>query len=211
MSAQTEMGGARRMTSADRREQLSEAALDIVAEGGYEALTLDGVAERAGVTRNLIYHYFPRGRLDLMLAVVDIAGEELTRGWLIDDNVPVEERLAQNFQRFFEHALEPTRIWLAHREGRHVGEPEVKARGEEYRAIVIRAVALNNFGTEDAGPLAMSALRSFLDFGERALDECRERGLERDHVFSLLADALLAVVESVRKSAGSGSSTPATR
>ena len=69
-----EIAPARRMTSEDRRSQLTDAALDLVAEGGYSGLTLDAVAERAGVTRNLIYHYFPRGREDLALAVVGRAG-----------------------------------------------------------------------------------------------------------------------------------------
>ena len=43
---------ARRMTSQERRSQLTEAAVDVAAAGGFQALTLDAVAERAGVTRN---------------------------------------------------------------------------------------------------------------------------------------------------------------
>lgn len=189
---------ARRMTSEDRRDQLSEAALAVVAERGYTGLTLDEVAERAGVTRNLLYHYFPRGRLDLFLAAVDRAGHLLTDGWVIDESVPLEERLASNFARFLEHALEPSDAWLVHRQGRLLGEPEVSALGERYRSIVVEAVSLNHFGTGDPSPLARSALRSYLDFAERALDECRERDLGRDQVGRLLADTLLAVAASVR-------------
>lgn len=190
--------GARRMTSQERRSQLTEAAVDIVAEGGFQALTLDAIAERAGVTRNLIYHYFPRGRSDLMLAVVDRAGEELTRGWETDSDVPLEERLAHNFARFFEHALEPSRIWLVHRHGRMLGDPEVTARAESYRAVIVAAVAMNHFGTEDPGEEATAALRAYLDFGERLLDEWRERVLDPSGVYGPLAETLLAVVASVR-------------
>ena len=194
---------ARRMTSQERRSQLTEAAVDVAAAGGFQALTLDAVAERAGVTRNLIYHYFPRGRPDLVLAAVDYAGEELTHNWLTDSDVPLDERLAQNFARFFEHALEPSRVWLVHRHGRMLGDPEVTALGEEYRAVIVRAVALNHLGTEEPGPAATGALRAYLDFGERALDEWRERGLDAADVYPLLADTLLAVVGSVKGTEGS--------
>lgn len=198
MSGAAEIGGARRMTSEQRSSQLIEAALDIVAADGYAALTLDSVAERAGVTRNLIYHYFPRGRIDLVLAVADRAGRELTEGWLTDPEVPIEQRLAENFARFFEHAFEPSRIWLVHRYGRLLDDPEVGALRDRYREVVIGSVALNHFGTSDPGPAAAAALRAYLDFGERALDEWRERGLDREVVYRLLAETLLTVVASVK-------------
>jgi len=190
------------MTSGERRSQLTEAAVDIVAEGGFQALTLDSIAARAGVTRNLIYHYFPRGRSDLMLAVVDRAGEELTLGWETDSDVPLEVRLSHNFARFFEHALEPSRIWLVHRHGRMLGDPELTARAEGYRAVIVRAVALNHFGTEEPGEEASAALRAYLDFGERLLDEWRERGLDPEGVYAPLAETLLAVVASVKAPGG---------
>jgi AcrR family transcriptional regulator len=189
------------MSSADRRDQLSAAALAVVAERGYTGLTLDEVAERAGVTRNLLYHYFPRGRLDLFLAAVDRAGVQLTEGWVTDESIPLDERLAANFARFFEHALAPSDAWLVHRQGRLLGEPEVTALGERYREVVIAAISLNHFGTERPSELARAALRAYLDFAERALDECRERDLDRDRIGRLLADALLAVAASVREAA----------
>lgn len=188
------------MSSKQRSSQLVEAALDIVAADGYAALTLDAVAERAGVTRNLTYHYFPRGRIDLVLAVADRAGRELTEGWQTDPEVPIERRLAENFARFFEHAFEPSRIWLVHRYGRLLDDPDVGALRDRYREIVISSVALNHFGTAEPGPAAAAALRAYLDFGERALDEWRERELDREAVYRLLAETLLAVVDSVKGS-----------
>jgi AcrR family transcriptional regulator len=201
MAGRADPTGARRMSSEDRRDQLAGAAVEIVAAGGWTGLTLDAVADRAGITRNLIYHYFPRGRLDLFLAAVDRAGQTLTEGWLTDDDVPIEQRLAANFARFFEHALEPSDVWLVHRQGRLLGEPEVEARGEQYRGIVVSAVALNHFGTETPGPFAEAALRSFLDFAEKALDECRERDLPRDDCYRLMADTLLSVVATAKAAA----------
>jgi AcrR family transcriptional regulator len=58
-----------------RRRQLLDAALDVLAEGGFDAVTVEAVAHRAGVTRPVVYDLF--GDLEgLMLALID--REEMT-------------------------------------------------------------------------------------------------------------------------------------
>lgn len=47
------------MAPGDRREALLDAAAMLVAEGGVNAVTMDAVAEAAGVSRPLVYRYFP--------------------------------------------------------------------------------------------------------------------------------------------------------
>ena len=48
----------RRLSGADRRAQLLDVARDIVAEGGYPALTIERVAGGSGVTRTVVYQQF---------------------------------------------------------------------------------------------------------------------------------------------------------
>lgn len=48
----------RREPEEKRREQLMQAALELIAEGGPQAATVRGIAARAGVTPGLIRHYF---------------------------------------------------------------------------------------------------------------------------------------------------------
>jgi AcrR family transcriptional regulator len=58
-----------------RRRQLLDAALDVLTEGGFGAVTVEAVAQRAGVTRPVVYGAF--GDLEgLMLALID--REEMT-------------------------------------------------------------------------------------------------------------------------------------
>src|SRR3954454_23016938 len=102
---------ARRLPPEQRREQLEQVALDVAADRGYAGLALDEVAERAGVTRNLLYHYFPRGKLDVFLAATHVAGRELTDGWVTDADIPLDERLAANFARIVAHAGDPSPAW----------------------------------------------------------------------------------------------------
>jgi AcrR family transcriptional regulator len=193
--------GPRRLPPAERRDQLARVALSVAARSGYAGTTLDEVADRAGVTRNLLYHYFPRGRLDLFLAAVELAGEELTGDWVTDPEIPLDERLATNFARVVDHALAPTDAWLVHRQARVSGEPEIDALDARYREIVMAGIAENHFGTPDPGPYERLVLDAYLAFGDRALDDCRERGLDRDAVTRILAQTLLGAVAAARDAA----------
>ncbi|MGW4773975.1 TetR/AcrR family transcriptional regulator [Nocardia sp. NPDC004278] len=49
---------AKRLQPADRREQLLDAALGIVAEAGFTSVSIAAVAERGGVTRPVVYDSF---------------------------------------------------------------------------------------------------------------------------------------------------------
>ncbi len=50
--------GQKRLSKADRRQQLLETAQGIVSEAGTDALTLQTLAERAGVTKPIAYEHF---------------------------------------------------------------------------------------------------------------------------------------------------------
>jgi AcrR family transcriptional regulator len=50
------------MPAAARREAILEAALDVFAAGGYHETSLDSVADRAGVSKALIYEHFASKR-----------------------------------------------------------------------------------------------------------------------------------------------------
>ena len=146
---------ARRLPPEQRRAQLAQAALAVAAEQGYAGLSLDDVGERAGVTRNLLYHYFPRGRLDVFLAALERAGDELTGDFIVDPGRPLAERLAANTDRAIEHAS-PRQRRLARLAPRPLGgraRDPGRPRALPRRAV-IRGMALNHLGTDDPPPLA---------------------------------------------------------
>src|SRR5437660_6493441 len=84
----------RRLSRTARREQLIDFAMPLIAEQGISAFSLDELARRADVTRNLLYHYSPRGRPDILIAACERAGHELTDNWLTDESIPLAERMA---------------------------------------------------------------------------------------------------------------------
>ncbi|MEU6670746.1 TetR/AcrR family transcriptional regulator [Streptomyces sp. NPDC046727] len=67
----------RRLSVEERRSQLLAAALALFAHRAPEDVSLDDVAEAAGVSRPLVYRYFPGGKQQLYEAALRSAAEEL--------------------------------------------------------------------------------------------------------------------------------------
>jgi AcrR family transcriptional regulator len=65
-----------RLPRSARRAQLLEAAQAAFVESGYHAAAMDDIAERAGVSKPVLYQHFP-GKLELYLALLDKHSEGL--------------------------------------------------------------------------------------------------------------------------------------
>ena len=59
-----------RLPRSARRKQLLAAAQQVFVAQGYHAAAMDDIAERAGVSKPVLYQHFP-GKLDLYLALLD--------------------------------------------------------------------------------------------------------------------------------------------
>jgi len=68
----------RRLTAEQRRQQLVAVALELFAQRGYRATTMDDIAEAAGVTKPLLYQHFSSKRA-LYLELVDSIAQDLLR------------------------------------------------------------------------------------------------------------------------------------
>ncbi|WP_246061321.1 TetR/AcrR family transcriptional regulator [Lapillicoccus jejuensis] len=96
----------RRMPRAEREAQILSVAEEVFADLGYQATTMDEIAERVGVTKPLIYDYF--GSKDgLLIACVDRARTLLadtTEEALqqLPPGAPVDEVLRCGIAAFFE-------------------------------------------------------------------------------------------------------------
>jgi AcrR family transcriptional regulator len=187
----------RRLTRDARREQLVAAAMPVVAETGFGDFSLDDVAARAGVTRNLLYHYFPRGRPDLVLAVAEAAGHRLTDDWITDEAIPLAERLQANNARMIEHAMEPSDAWTVYQLARGSNDPELRSTVDRFTEVVIAATAMNQLGTETPSPEARMALCGYLAFFGAVLDEARAEGTPPEQILPLLGATLVAALDAV--------------
>jgi AcrR family transcriptional regulator len=69
-------GKGTRLPRTARRAQLLAAAQDVFAANGYHAAAMDEIAERAGVSKPVLYQHFP-GKLELYMALLQTHADEL--------------------------------------------------------------------------------------------------------------------------------------
>ncbi|MBX3621974.1 MAG: TetR/AcrR family transcriptional regulator [Rhizobacter sp.] len=98
---------ARRMTPEMRREQILDSAVAYIVERGLSTFTLENVAQRAGVSKPLVYKYFAR-REDLLKAVLEREYVYLGRHKLdvLPDEVPMEPLIRASNQNAFAYLYE---------------------------------------------------------------------------------------------------------
>lgn len=72
----------RRLPASERKKVILDAALSAFVEFGYHGALMDTIAERAEVTKPILYRHFS-SKLDLLLAIIENAGEELRASLLL--------------------------------------------------------------------------------------------------------------------------------
>lgn len=184
----------RRLSRPVRHEQLVTGALPVIAAQGLTDFSLDDVVAHADVTRNLLYHYFPRGRPDIVIAALERSGEALTGDWVTDGDIPLGERLVANNARMIEHAMGPSDPWRIYRHARGSTDPEVQAVVERFVERVVASMSINHLGRPDPPPLVHVALRGYLAFFEAALDDARARGIGAEPMLPVLGETLVAAL-----------------
>ena len=109
-----------------RRRQLLGAAQEVFVAQGYHAAAMDEIAERAGVSKPVLYQHFP-GKLELYLALLDESVEELIAivRDALSSTTENKQRVPATFQAFFDFVGERGRGVPA---GLRV-RPEQRARG----------------------------------------------------------------------------------
>src|SRR5580700_10638661 len=93
-----------RLPRSARRKQLLAAAQEVFVSQGYHAAAMDDIAERAGVSKPVLYQHFP-GKLDLYLALLDQSVDELvaTVRDALESTTDNKQRVAATFTAYFEY------------------------------------------------------------------------------------------------------------
>ncbi|AZM60049.1 MULTISPECIES: TetR/AcrR family transcriptional regulator [unclassified Streptomyces] len=100
MTPQAPTPAYRRLSVEERRSQLLEAALSLFAHSAPEDVSLDDVSEAAGVSRPLVYRYFPGGKQQLYEAALRSAADELRTCFDEPHEGPLLPRLSRAVDRY---------------------------------------------------------------------------------------------------------------
>ncbi|MER5452911.1 TetR/AcrR family transcriptional regulator [Streptomyces sp. NPDC002766] len=192
----------RRLSTEERREQLLSVGARLFSESPYDDVWIEQVAEIAGVSRGLLYHYFPTKR-DFFLAVVERESERMLQMTEAVPGVPAREQLTANLDIFLEYVHAHAHGFRAFHRADAAGDQAVRrvyqrALGAQERQI-LAALARD----PELGPIAQArpdlrlAVRGWLAFTTAVcLEWLRGSELTREQVRDLCARALLGVIAS---------------
>ncbi len=125
-----------------RRAQLLESALDVFVAQGYHAAAMDDIAERAGVSKPVLYQHFP-SKLELYLALLDTASDQVVDGVrkaLASTSVN-KERVAATTDAFYAYVADPNGAFRLVFESDLTSEPAVRERVDRVTRQCADAIA----------------------------------------------------------------------
>src|ERR1051325_10821373 len=139
-----------RLPRRERRAQLLASALEVFVAQGYHAAAMDDIADRAGVSKPVLYQHFP-GKLELYLALLDESAEKLTAivRDALSSTTENRERVPATFRAFFDFVGDEGEAFRLVFESDLSNEPAVRARLE--RSTHECASMISLFIREDAG------------------------------------------------------------
>jgi AcrR family transcriptional regulator len=85
----------------ERRQQLIGVALELFSRRSPDEVSIDEIAAAAGISRPLVYHYFP-GKLSLYEAALKRAAEDLAGRFAEPHEGPLGSRMLRVMRRFFD-------------------------------------------------------------------------------------------------------------
>jgi AcrR family transcriptional regulator len=143
-----------RLPRPERRAQLLDSALEVFVAQGYHAAAMDDIAERAGVSKPVLYQHFP-GKLDLYLALLDSSCDAVVDNCRValastHDN---KQRVAATMDVFFEYVAGENGAFRLVFESDLTNEPAVRERVENVTAdcaTMIASVIHEDTGLPDA-------------------------------------------------------------
>ena len=149
-AASSATGRPTRLPRSARRKQLLAAAQDVFVAQGYHAAAMDDIAERAGVSKPVLYQHFP-GKLELYLALLDqhveLLGERVRRALsATDDN---RHRVGGCIEAYFDFVDDPGGAFRLVFESDLRNEPAVRERIE--RSLQLSIDALTDTIAQDTG------------------------------------------------------------
>ncbi|MDT0462619.1 TetR/AcrR family transcriptional regulator [Streptomyces gibsoniae] len=198
MTSETPTRAYRRLSVEERRTQLLDAALSLFAHRAPEEVSLDDVAEAAGVSRPLVYRYFPGGKQQLYEAALRSAAEELQQCFAEPPKGPLTRRLGHALDRYLAFVGRHDAGFSALLQGGSVVETSrTTATVDGVRRSAVEHI-LSHIGAEEPGPRLRMTVRMWITTVEAAsliwLDEDKQPPAEelRDWLVEQFVVCLLA-------------------
>ncbi|MEU6004853.1 TetR/AcrR family transcriptional regulator [Streptomyces sp. NPDC001698] len=158
-------GVRRRMGVEERRQQLIGVALELFSRRSPDEVSIDEIASAAGISRPLVYHYFP-GKLSLYEAALKRASDDLAGRFAEPREGPLGARLLRVMRRYFDFVDEHGPGFSAlMRGGPAVGSSTTNALIDSVRQAAYDQI-LSHLGVEEPPARLELVVRSWISLAE---------------------------------------------
>jgi AcrR family transcriptional regulator len=186
-----------RLTSDARREQLLATGSELLGRRPYDEVSIEDIASAAGVSKGLLYHYFPTKK-DFVLAALRRGEQELGDLTAPDPDLPPAEQLDAALDRFLDFVEDHAAAYTAIFRSRGGGDPEIEATLEENRQLRLN-VLIDSLASWEGAPVRVertalleTALQGWVFFVEGAVLRWLERrDVGRGDLHRLLRQSLV--------------------
>jgi AcrR family transcriptional regulator len=184
----------RRMDVDERRQQLLERGAELFTSHPYDELSMSKIATEVGISKGLLYHYFP-SKQAYFEATLGAWAEQLRQRTEPDPALPPIEQLKGSLDAFLE-LIEENAVAYRNLMQSATGVPEIRNLIEEVRRLTAQRI-LDGIYPDGAPPKARIAVSGWLWFMDGAcLNWIEHRDVEReelrDLLLGVLAGALMA-------------------
>lgn len=183
-----------RMSPEERRAQLIDLGARMLAERPLEQISVEEIADQAGVSRGLLFHYFA-SKHDYHLAIVQHAGAEMLVRTEPDLTLPPLEILRSAVVAYVDYVSDNRNSYVSLLRGAASGDPEMRDEFERTRSALAARIMdqLPRLGIEPGDRIAL-AVRGWIAFVEEtAISWLREPAISREELIDLIVTALPAV------------------
>jgi AcrR family transcriptional regulator len=176
----------------ERRRRLLELGAELFTRHGYDELSMARIAREAGISKALLYHYFP-SKQAYFAATLEQAATELAAATQPDPSLTPVEQLSGSLEAYLG--------WVERHAGAYeklitsVGAvPEVRELVERIRRETAERILAGVY-PDGAPPKARTAVTGWLWFMDGAcLDWIEHRDIEREELRDLLLGVLVGAL-----------------
>jgi AcrR family transcriptional regulator len=184
-----------RLSPDDRREQLLDLGIELLATRSLDELSIDLLAEEAGISRGLLYHYF-RNKQEFHRAVVRRATDEMLELTMPDPSLDALTRLTTGLAAYIDYVETNFEPFTSLVRGAASGDRFLREIYEDARGAIAGRIfdSVGELGLSDS-PATRLLVNGWAAMVEEAvITWVQERQVPKEELLRLLAAALPAVL-----------------
>ena len=182
-----------RLNVDERRRQLLDAGSALFAQYAFEEISMRQIAEAAGVSKALLYHYFPN-KIELFKAAVQEHAGELQRITEPSGQGEPIDQLSESLDGYLAWIEHNAETWAKLMQSA-AALPEARDLVQSFRAATLQNIVVRLTGKHSPAPALRTALQGWLGYIDAAiLDWVAYGDLTREQLRDLLIAAFAAAL-----------------